>query len=428
MWSICCGGGQVVSFSTIVDNTASFTGNLSIEPPEGPRQSAMQQPSVDLGGGYQLDDTIVAEGHGTETNCDGFNDGDEIFGFTDDGHNLFDQDPDAECGRAPGTTTPPTTDVVNAHPELGTLVDNGGPALGEPDKTSPTETIALLSSPAINPAINKADPTACNSETKDAQGKTVDQRLFPRFEAPNCDIGAFEANPDLSLGGSVSKTPIFVGRQDTVTQIVQDGAFYQADNTVFTDPGAGYKVDSVSPSAGTCSHTTTTITCHLGTVALHGKNPPKIKIVLTGLTPGTITLHGKVTTSGYDPTPGNNLDTLKIKVKALPKPPPPKVSVARVGPGCYRESSTIALHVKASAPAGIRTLTIKVGGQTVKTYTYTSHQPKTKSVTVHVPASTLTPGRSYTVSAKVTDTLSRSASASRTLKICQHHKHHGFTG
>lgn len=414
MWSICFTGGQVISFSTIVDNSAGFTGNLSFEcdgappPHSASKHASVKNAPVSLGGAYQLDDSIVAEGHGSDPNCDNFG-----FGFIDDGHNLFDDTSDngAECGSGPTDD-----DQVVANPELGTLTNNGGP----------TKTVALL---PVSKAIDNASLTACKSETKGADGKLYDQRHFTRPEAPNCDIGAFESNPDLSIGGSVQKSPILVGQQDTVTQTIQDGAFYQADNTVFSDPGAGYKIDSVSSTQGTCTHTSTSVTCHLNTVALHGKNPPKVKIVLTGLTPGTITLHGKVTTPGDDPTPGNNKDTVKIKVKALPKPPAPTVVLAPLGAACYRDGSTVAIHVKASAPAGIRTLTIKVGGRTIKTYKFTSSSTKHKNVTLHIRASKLMPGHTYTASAKVTDTLGRSASSSRTFTVCKHHRHHhGFTG
>jgi hypothetical protein len=403
-------GLQTLSFSTVVLNSSpnGGVGNLGLAVPEGTRQFPGKQASPTSG--YALDDDIVAQGNNSASNCEGRYGLNQF--FADDGHNLFNDTSDkgAQCSSAAGDH-----DVIVSNPKLAKLAANGGP----------TKTIALLPS---SPAINGASRKACTSETKDAHGKTVDQRNFPRFEAPHCDIGAFENNPDLVLGGSVQKSPILVGQQDTVIQTIQDGAFYQADHTTFTDPGAGYKIDSASSAQGSCTHTATTVTCHLGTVALRGKKPPKVKIVLTGLTPGTITLHGKVTTSGYDPTPANNKDTVKIKVKAAPKPPPPTVSVASLGAACYRESSTIAIPVKATASAGIRTLTIKVAGRTVKTYTFTSHAPQHKSVTVHVHASTLTPGRSYTVSAKVTDTLARSASASRPLKICKRPHHHGFTG
>jgi hypothetical protein len=400
-------GTDTFQFSTVSDNAAAGgTGNLAT--------------GGECPGNVTLDNTIVIRGIGATisfakapgaagtpnaSNCN-------FFGFTDAGYNMFDDTSDSgsQCGSTSGDN-----DVITAKPKVGTLANNFGP----------TNTEALLKG---SPAIDAANDTACLSETKDSHGKPVDQRYVPRPQGPHCDIGAYEANPNLGLGGSAAKSPIFVGQQDTVNEVIQNNGAEEADNTVFTDPAAGYRIDSVTPSQGTCTHTATTVTCHLGTVLAGGK--VTIRIVLTGLTPGTITLRGKVTSNGFDPSPGNNRHKVKIKVKAkvAPKPPRPTVTVASLGSACYRESSTLKIHVKAGAAAGIRTLAVKVAGRTVKTYTFTSHAPRHKSVTVHVHASTLTPGRSYTVSAKVTDTLARSASSSRPVKICKHKPHHGFTG
>ncbi|MFL5823282.1 MAG: choice-of-anchor Q domain-containing protein, partial [Solirubrobacteraceae bacterium] len=279
-------GSDIVSFSTITDNTAaSGPGNIFVE---------FGETFANL----HIDDSIVARGHGSETNCSH---------VTSEGFNLFDDTSDngAQCD-ANGTT-----DIVSSPIHLGMLSNN----------TGPTQTEALLNN---SPALDAASGSLCATETVPPNPPptgAIDQREVPRPQGPQCDIGAYEATPDLNLNGSVQQSPIFVGQQDTVTYVVHNTAPEEADDSTFSDPGAGFQVNSVSTSKGSCTHTNHKVDCQLGTIKPGGT--VTIKIHLTGQSKGTITLDGVTSTSGDDLNLVNNRASVHITVKPKPKPPKP---------------------------------------------------------------------------------------------------------
>ena len=207
--------------------------------------------------------------------------------MTSNGHNLFD---DAGTNCSPGST-----DLTNKNPKLGPLQNNGGP----------TKTLALLTG---SPAINRADDQDCSG-----QAKNVDQRGVTRPQGPHCDIGAYEyQSADLALTASAAKDTINVGENDTVTDVVTNNGPSDDTNVVFTDPAANFKIKSVTPGQGSCTHTNKTVKCQLGKL---GKgNTAKVKIKLTGKSQGTITLNSSVQGALPDPKPSNNHATVKIKV------------------------------------------------------------------------------------------------------------------
>jgi uncharacterized repeat protein (TIGR01451 family) len=508
-------GSDVVSFSTITDNTAgSGAGNIFVE---------VGETSANL----HIDDSIVARGHGSEADCSG---------VTSSGHNLFDDTSDsgAQCDAG-------SSDLVKSAIKLGTLAKNGGP--------TKTEALQFQS-----PALDGASDQLCTNEAKSPpppNGGPIDQRAIGRPQGPHCDIGAFEATPDLGLSGSAKNDQITVGDQDTVTWVVNNSNPGSALNSTFTDPAAGYKIDSATPSKGSCTHTAKSAKCHLGTDPAHAS--VTIKVVLTGLRAGKIMLHGVTDTSDTDLRPGNNDASVAIRVVAKPPPPPkrradlsitdsvspgrvevnqgftyslvvknhgpdadtnvrladglpkgvsfksvkvdsgrcsgakagvrcslgrmrsgstrhiqiavtgvkvgrqtdaaavrgalheprlgnnrahatavvvgpPGISIGPLGPACYRESSTIQITVTATAPAGIRTLTIQVGGHTVKTYSPGKHPPSHKTLHVAIRGNSLLVGRTYTVAASVVDTLGGRANTNSHFTMCKSSPKRGFTG
>ena len=407
IWEV---GTGTVSFSTLVGNTStSGTGNLSV--------------GAESNGTFSIDDSI-AVGAGPSGNCN-------TFGFTDNGYNLFDDTSDhgAQCGSGAGKH-----DIITSDPKLGSLANNGGL----------TETVALLSG---SPAVDTASDSLCRTEpvppslpvARDGLigGTPVDQRYVTRPQGPHCDIGAFEATPDVGVSGSVAKDPIFVGQQDTVTWVVGNSNPSDAENATFTDPAAGYTIDSATPSQGSCSHTATTLTCHLGLIPPGGH--VTIKVVITGQTPGKITLNGKTATTGSDLNQANNHATVQITVKKKkktpppPPPPPPKphrpvIVMNHLGPGCHVEQSTLHVVATATAKAGIHTFTVKIDGQVVKKFSSRSKSDKHRTLVVHVKGSLFVAGRTYTVVAQVVDSLGRGARVERHFTMCKPKKKQGFTG
>jgi hypothetical protein len=394
------GDGEFISFSTITENTATQGGgNIGVSEV----------------GGAVIDNSIIAMGH--PDNCPGF-------GVTDNGHNLFDDTTDsgAECGAGPSTH-----DVVTGHPDLGPLQDNGGP----------TKTEALLSG---SPAIDAASTANCTSETKNSSGKQVDQREFvPRPQGSRCDIGAFEGTPNLGITASPEKSSIFVGQQDTVTEVVSNSGPTDATDSTFTDPGANYRIDSVSTSQGNCTHTSTTASCNLNTIASGGK--VTITIILTGLSKGTIRLRSATATSGLDRDQRNNAASVGITVKSKKKPPPPppppppakpSITIAHLGPACHPPKSTINITAMAKAAAGIRSAVISVTGHGFSNRSgFSPPSGKTvKKQALHdsIPGSKLHPSATYRVTAKVVDSMGRSAEAHTSFMICKPPPKRGFTG
>jgi uncharacterized repeat protein (TIGR01451 family) len=256
-------GNTTISFSTLTNNQ----GNI-----------------VDRDGAdFNLNNSIVTGSPGA--NCNG---------SISSGHNVFD-DSGSECGAI-------SNDVKSADPKLGPLQDNGGP----------TQTRALLTG---SPAIDAGEIETCT-----ATAKNVDQRAVTRPKGPECDVGAFEyVAADLALTASASPSTIQVGEQSTVTDVITNNGPVAATSVKFTDPAAGFTINSATPSQGTCTHTDTTVTCNLGTIAVGGK--VQIEIVLTANSPGEITLNSSVDGAELDPNTNNNDATATITVEAPAEPP-----------------------------------------------------------------------------------------------------------
>jgi uncharacterized repeat protein (TIGR01451 family) len=267
------GSSDTISFSTVNANTASGGpgGNL-----------------LDQGNAITVDNSIVTAGVGTNGNPD------NCFGtVVSGGYNLFD-DNGSSCGTVAGDH-----DLINSNPVLGPLQNNGGP----------TSTEALQKG---SPAIDAASGSACASEPTNSSGTPVDQRGVLRPEGLGCDIGAYEAQPDLAVTASVQRNPIDVGQQDTVTDTITNNTAATAPNVTFTDPGAGYVINSVTPSQGSCTHTANTVSCALGAMA--PGSAATVTIVLTGTSAGTLTLTGVANMSDPEPSPAANTATVQITV------------------------------------------------------------------------------------------------------------------
>ena len=398
---------ETISFSTLDDNTSS-SGFGNIDNGAGECSFASTQVPSQCGGAA-VDDSIVIRGGGG--NC-------HPGSVVSLGHNVFDDTSDhgTQCGAT-------SSDIVTASPKVAGLADNGGQ----------TQTEALLPG---SPAVDAANVARCTSETKNPSGNQVDQRGFvPRPQGARCDIGAFEATPDLGITASPQQNSIQVGQQDTVTDVIENSGAPEALNSTFTDPGsgAGYQFDSVSSTQGTCSHAATTAACDLGTIASGGK--VTITLVVKGLTPGLISLVSHTATSDLDLDQANNQASVGIDVKSIPPPPPPpppkprpSIALAKLGPACYAPNSRITIKATARAVAAIRTVTVTLGGKKIGSYRSHPVAPTVRKVTLKVHASKLQPGHTYPVSATVVDLLGRSAHSASRLTVCKPKPKRGFTG
>jgi uncharacterized repeat protein (TIGR01451 family)/CSLREA domain-containing protein len=290
-------GSTTTSFVTITGNTATGESEIPLarraplaRRPEAPGvfgDSVGNLQNLDSGN-FTLDNTIVAQGHapsGDPTNCGG-----GVGGFTSNGFNLFD-DNGTGCSAI-------STDLINSPPLLGALANNGGP--------TETEAVTLQS-----PALNAANPGAgvCTSETN-----SIDQRGVTRPQGPGCDIGAFELQyADMQVTAAAAPSTINVGQQATFTDTVTNAGPSTADNVTFTDPAAaGHTINSVSATKGTCTHTSTTVSCSLGTV--NNGQAITITITVTGTSAGKLTLNSSVGSPTPDPNLNNNHASASVNV------------------------------------------------------------------------------------------------------------------
>jgi uncharacterized repeat protein (TIGR01451 family) len=331
-----------ISFSTINANTASSGGSSG-----GNIYTANEGP------GWTVDDSIVTAG--MPDNCGGG-------GVNSGGYNLFD---DNETGF--GGCNAVSTDLTYKNPVLGPLADNGGP----------TQTEALL---AGSPAVDAASMTACTAETPNSSSTLVDQRdgVVPRPQPTGgeCDIGAFEATPDDNLDTTVANNPVIVGQTDTVTDTITNSGPQPAPNTTFTDPAAGFTIDSATASQGTCTHTPTTVSCALGTLA-PGQSVT-VTIVVTGTSPGVLTLTGAVAQGAFDPTSGNNSDTVAITVVAPPKGPLADLAIAvKASPKTMAPGADVTYTLTASNLGPNNDTGVTVSDSLPKGFTLGSAHPST---------------------------------------------------
>lgn len=123
---------------------------------------------------------------------------------------------------------------------------------------------------------------------------------------------AVSSGPDLALTASAAKSSIFVGEQDTVTDIIRNVGGENATNVGFTDPAAGFTISSVSTPQGSCTHTTATVSCSLGT--LTPAQLVKVKMVIVPTSAGTVTLSSAVSMAEGDPTLSDNTAQVMVNV------------------------------------------------------------------------------------------------------------------
>ncbi|HEX4110119.1 MAG TPA: DUF11 domain-containing protein [Solirubrobacteraceae bacterium] len=286
-------GTDDVAFDTFAGNTVvdpdpqepdDQTVNIGVESDVDDALTAHQLPE---GWTVDLKNSILLGGasDGPNYNCDP----DTI---TDQGGNLF-NDSGSECGAGTGIS-----DVINSDPLLGPLAVSVGSTATEVPANS-------------SPAVDALTPANCT----DANGTVVtsDQRGVTRPQGSACDIGAVEVQQaDMAVTSSASPASIAVGGQSTVTDTVTDNGQSAGTNVVLSDPAAGYTIVSASSSQGTCAHTSTTVTCDLGTVDVGGH--AVVRIVVSGTSAGTVEANATVSADQKDPSPANNTAQIPLAI------------------------------------------------------------------------------------------------------------------
>ena len=110
---------------------------------------------------------------------------------------------------------------------------------------------------------------------------------------------------NLSLTKSDAPDPVLAGQLLTYTLSVANAGPSSAPGVTVTDTlPAGVTFNSATPSQGTCSHSSGTVTCAMGTIA-NGQGA-SVAISVTPQNAGSITNQASVSSDNVDLVPGNN--------------------------------------------------------------------------------------------------------------------------
>jgi uncharacterized repeat protein (TIGR01451 family) len=178
--------------------------------------------------------------------------------------------------------------------------------LGAVATTAPVITVRARSTkagtftPTFSVAADETDLTPANN--------TVSITTTANPVAPSGDT-------DVSVVETATPNPVVVGATLTYTAYVTNGGDNPANGVVLTDTlPANVTVGSVTPDVGTCSTSTTVVTCQLGTIAVGAT--VKVVITVSPTATGKITSKVAVSSTNTDVNAGNNSSSVATTVKA----------------------------------------------------------------------------------------------------------------
>lgn len=195
------------------------------------------------------------------------------------------------------------TDAPSGTATLGALADNGGG----------TPTRKLIPGPGVD-GVDDIPPNVCTSQ--------IDQRGGRRGIGGGCDVGAYELNSlaDLKLTGSA---PLAATVGDDLAYSYSVGAAGPDAATGVTLHHflpAGVTFVSATAAGGTCSATSTLVTCLLGGVAIGSPRAVTVVVRPTAANPALSPL-AEIFSDQFDPTTASL--HLTTAVTAAPDPVPP---------------------------------------------------------------------------------------------------------
>lgn len=157
-------------------------------------------------------------------------------------------------------------------------------------------------------------------------------RILTAIEIPAgaCPFGGDPPQQvDLSVTKSDSPDPVAIGGQLTYTVTVRNNGPADATGVALTDNlSAGVSFVSATPSKGSCSQTSGTVSCDIGSLA--NGEAATVEIKVTPQTGGSITNGVSVTASESDSIPADNTATETTTVTANR---PPDCSKVKPNPG-----------------------------------------------------------------------------------------------
>jgi uncharacterized repeat protein (TIGR01451 family) len=215
-----------------------------------------------------------------------------------------------------------------------------------------------------NPVVGTANGPACPAS---------DQRGAVRPAGTGCDIGAAELQADLQVTGLTdAPDPVVAGHQITYTASVTNAGPDVSTNVTLTDTlPAGTAFVSATPSTGTCTHTTTAITCNLGATMTNGANAT-VTIVLTATAPGdpqnTVSI-SSATPSTPDPNTANSSASTTTHVDPNPNP---ELSVVKTAPASANPGQALAYTIAVHNSGGATATNVQVSDTLPSNVTFTS--------------------------------------------------------
>jgi len=287
-------GGGIYDDDTASVINATISGNTA--PPDQSGSSGGANVFVNDTGSGGFENTIVSDPIGGGTDC--YTSGEFP---TSMGHNL--EDDAAVQNSTESCQFLDPTDESSVDPMLGPLASNGGP----------TQTMALL---AGSPGIDKAAAIPAI---------TTDQRGGPRPQPPGGtdDIGAYEvgAVADMGISQSGSPNPVTVGQGLTYTlKVTNNGPSPDPAYAVMVTDAlpAGVSFQSAAASQGSCTQSSGTVICNLGTVDQGAS--ATMTIVMTPMSPGTVTNTATVASGAKDYNAANDSASTTTQVQSTTMP------------------------------------------------------------------------------------------------------------
>jgi uncharacterized repeat protein (TIGR01451 family) len=300
--------------------------------------------------------------------------------------------------------------VHNAGPEAATTVDltdslpasvtfnSATPSQGTCNESSGTVTCALgtLADEASATVEIVVTPQSTGTITNQA---SVSSELGDPDTSDNSASEQTAVDPvaDLSLSQSDSPDPIQVEELLTYALTVDNNGPSTASGVSLTDAlPAGVTFESATPTQGTCTEASGTVTCALGTLADQGSASVQIKVRPQNA--GTITNQADVTSNAYDPATANNTSAEETTVTRVAD-----LSITKTDspdPAVVGEQVTYTLSVHNAGPSSATAVSVSdtlPGGVTYESATPSQGSCTQASGTVTCALGTLANGGDATI-------------------------------
>ena len=296
-----------------------------------------------------------------------------------------------------------TSVVVTDTLPAGVTYNSSLPSQGSCSESSGTVTCALgtvANGESVSIQI-KVTPPSPGSITNQA---IVSSAVNDPSSANNSASESTLVDPiaDLAITKSDSPDPVSSGNQLTYTLDIQNAGPSGATGVTVTDTlPSGVTYDSATPSQGTCSHSSGTVTCNLGSVANGGN--ASVSIIVTPSSGTSITNQASVSAATADPALVNNASSATTTVD-----PVADLSLTKSDspdPVLSGDELTYTLDVHNAGPASAPSTSLSdtlPDGQTFVSATTTQGSCARSGNTVICALGTLTSGADASVTIKVT--------------------------